>query len=545
MRRTVWAVLVVVMVAAAGCAGGGADGVAGDVSPLDIRFRRQAVRRLVFDGDQAIPLSALRPAEVVDLAVEHPTVPVSGAPVTYTVGGGVLTASAGRAGESALWVGGFNPFATYDVAFAGSRGASPEAGVEFATPGNRNRLAVLAIFSAGRCTHVRWRVTVGGEQKEDAVTALDEPVEGPFRLRVQVLGSGLNVYVERDGVSRVVDTRDFAGRIDLRRTEHIRSFEFRYLTRLGAGDAVAVGRVSSSLTTGAGQADVRAITLADGAPLLDQGRLWFTVSVRGRHLPHPLQGVFSLDPSVFDVRLEGIVVFDRGDGLLRNEVASDIFYDKAAGEWRGLTVGFSAYADPDKRIPKQLWAVSSKRDPRFGFSVMRAAAVVMPGAEEDPHMIFDAAAGKWRVLVCTRGEVGFPAALYESDRWDGPYAPLAGPVGVNGTGCLIQKIGTERYALFGSADRKFYVYTYPGLKPLGSLDMFRPPWPDNGGNARCWPNVIPLPDGYPAPYVAVSMDRANYPGLKGWTYGALYLYHGHPEGGGRRRAYEYAGEGDE
>jgi len=23
------------------------------------------------------------------------------------------------------------------------------------------------------------------------------------------------------------------------------------------------------------------------------------------------------------------------------------------------------------------------------------------------------------------------------------------------------------------------------------------------------------------------MDRANYPGLKGWTYGALYLYHGH------------------
>ena len=90
--------------------------------------------------------------------------------------------------------------------------------------------------------------------------SLDEPVAAPFRLRVQVLGTGLNVYVERDGVSRVVDTRDFASQIDLRRKEHVRTFEFRLLTRLGGGDAVAVGHAGSSLTTGAGQADVRAIT---------------------------------------------------------------------------------------------------------------------------------------------------------------------------------------------------------------------------------------------------------------------------------------------
>jgi hypothetical protein len=84
--------------------------------------------------------------------------------------------------------------------------------------------------------------------------------------------------------------------------------------------------------------------------------------------------------------------------------------------------------------------------------------------------------------------------------------------------------------LFGSSDRKFYVYSYPELKELGELDMFRPPW-DEESNTRCWPNVVPLPDGYPAPYIALSMDRANYPGLEGWTYGALYLYHGHPTDG--------------
>ncbi len=121
---------------------------------------------------------------------------------------------------------------------------------------------------------------------------------------------------------------------------------------------------------------------------------------------------------------------------------------------------------------------------------------------------------------------------------DGPYERIAGPANVNGTGCLLQKIGSKYYALFGSADRKFYVYSYPELRPLGALDMFRPPWDDTSGT-RCWPNVIPLPDGYPAPYIALTMDRANYPGLKGWTYGALYLYHGYPVKGDRA-GYEYA-----
>jgi hypothetical protein len=48
------------------------------VSPLDIRFRRQAVRRLVFDHGNAIPLSMLRPAESIDLEIEHPVIGVSG-----------------------------------------------------------------------------------------------------------------------------------------------------------------------------------------------------------------------------------------------------------------------------------------------------------------------------------------------------------------------------------------------------------------------------------------------------------------------------------
>jgi hypothetical protein len=103
-----------------------------------------------------------------------------------------------------------------------------------------------------------------------------------------------------------------------------------------------------ALTTGVGLADIRAISYEDGEPILDQGRLWDTMSIRGRALPHHIQGVFSMDPTVFDVKLEGVILFDRDVGLLRNEIASHLFYDREHEIWPGLTTGFSAYANLDK-----------------------------------------------------------------------------------------------------------------------------------------------------------------------------------------------------
>jgi hypothetical protein len=63
---------------------------------------------------------------------------------------------------------------------------------------------------------------------------------------------------------------------------------------------------------------------------------------------------------------------------------------------------------------------------------------------------------------------------------------------------------------------------------------------DDRINTRVLPNVIPLPEGYPARYIAPMMDRLNFPGMKGgnWTYGATYLYHAHPVNGDQQ-AYEY------
>ena len=156
---------------------------------------------------------------------------------------------------------------------------------------------------------------------------------------------------------------------------------------------------------------------------------------------------------------------------------------------------------------------------------MHARPIGLLGQHEDPHGVYDAQAGKWRLLLSERAGK-YRAGMWQSEHWDRDFQRLAGPVEMDSTGTLIQKIGQSRYVFFGSADRKIYIRSYPDLEPVGELNLHRPPWNETTGT-RIWPNVIPLPDGYPARYIALMMDRQNFPDMpaRNWTYGAMYLYH--------------------
>ena len=94
----------------------------------------------------------------------------------------------------------------------------------------------------------------------------------------------------------------------------------------------------------------------------------------------------------------------------------------------------------------------------------------------------------------------------------------------------MQKINGKIYCFLGSSERNIFIYSYPDLKEVGTLKMDLPPW-NKTSSSRVWPNVVELPENYLHQYVALMMDRFNYPGMKGpnWTYGALYLYYGYYE----------------
>ncbi|QDV66010.1 hypothetical protein [Crateriforma conspicua] len=500
-----------------------------DIRPDQIQFRRQAVRRMVFDSEQAIPLAGLSPSKAIDLDLMHPdNVPASERAVCRLESGHLIV-KAGQSERSLTrrWIGSVNPFATYEVEIASIIG-NGAVGIRLDDSGSTDFLEAELLFQNDRPNQVRWTTHIDGNDVQSHVWNLEDHQikKASCVLRVQMAAVGANVFIETSGRSRLIGYIDFSEHLELRDKAVAFRYEFMATANLKDSSEIKIRRVTAAITPGTGQADIRAITDEQGRPLLDDGRLWFTVTIRGRALPHPAQGVFSLNPSVFDLRFEGLIVFDMGDGLLRNELASHLFRDSTTGQWRGWTTGFSAFGSKGRNESKSILAVHSDRDPRKGYSIMKARPVGIDGAHEDPHGVYDSRDGKWRLLLCENAG-GYKAAMWESDHWDHGYQRIAGPVEVDSTGTQIQQFGDKRFALFGSADRTVYVRSYPDLKPVGELQIHRPPWNDDHGT-RIWPNVIPLPSGYPAPYVALMMDRANFPGMpkRNWTYGALYLYHG-------------------
>ena len=498
------------------------------LSPVDLHFTRQATQRMIFDDDQALPLSSLDPTKIAGLELMHPVRRTTGK-AEVSIKQGRLTIRDESAADTSVWFSGFNPFATYQVEIADS-GDRSSVGLEFVHSGGET-LRIETLGGKQSIRGVRWslkckdQVLMQGEAEDFKARSLDTPVT----LIVQMAAVGFNVYLKQKGQVELVGRTDVVSHLDLRKKEVFQNMS-TWLRVAGENGAYAgIPKATASLTPGMGQADIRAITDEEGTPLFDGGRLWFTATTRGGGLPHPVQGVFSLDPGICDLKFEGVIAFDRGDGLLRNELASHLFLDRSSHEWRGWTTAFSAYGDPAKKEKKEILAVRSTKDPRRGFSVMTSKPMGLVGDYEDPHGISDKATGKWRMLLCQNVN-GYKAAVFESTRWDGDFQRIAGPVADDSTGTTIQKVDDVSYAFFGSSDRSFHVCSFPELKPLGKLDLDLPPWEENG-NGRVWPNLIPLPDGSPAPYLLLTFDRTNFPGMKGpnWTYGAMHLYHGHPK----------------
>lgn len=492
--------------------------------PTQMLFRRQAVRRFLFNNN--LPLTRLDPKHIVALDLMHPIAAMAGAGCDYSVREGVLLVSNPRkeTTDSVVMVGAVNPYATYEVEVQQVvSGAAPaEVGVDLSSADFSRRLMVLARHPATNDALVL-RLEKDGKPALERVILNTAALVPPYTLRVQLAGCGLAVFTAKDGVTTYRGHLDFLEHLDLRERRVARDFKFNVVTRLAAGGQISLRRAESYLGAGAGQADIRLITHKDGAPFVEDNRLWFTFSARGLPIEQSSQGVLSLDPSTFDPRFEGTIVYDRGDGLLRNDYGSHVFYDDDAQEWRAFVCNFSA--GKDGRGPTGLSSARSAHDPRRGFSVMSSQVFEnIPDSHEDPCCVFDAEAKKWR-LVTTRLK-DFRALLYEADNWNGPYKLLAGPVTHDSTGTLIQKLGNRRYVFAGSNENAVFIYSYPELKQLGQLRMDFAPWNQSIRNARVWPNIFPLPAGFPARYMALMMDRANFPGVKGanWSYGALYLF---------------------
>ena len=364
------------------------------------------------------------------------------------------------------------------------------------------------IAFAAKGGEVAMRFPVTGEN-------LPEP---PFDYSVlMTCGHRPATLVTKDGQTRLLGIATIPEGVNPRLRANMQKWKFCF----GGG----VSSAKASLSAGVGQADVRFVTTGrDGRLYMEGDRAFFTFSARGYGA---YQAVASFDPSLFDVRLEGVILFDYGDGELRNDLASHLFYDDVEGFWKGYASNFSTGTDAlGKRREGGLNAVWSERNPLHGLTVVRAKDLGLKGMNEDPCAVWDEEAKRWSLLVSEFTPKGIRASMLQSRTWDGTFVNVAVRVERDPSGTTIARIGGVRDCFSGSADRACYVYSYPDLKMRGKLKFDFPPWGTGCSNGRVWPCVAELPDGYPFRYVMLTMDRANVPGMPNpnWTYGGLIFY---------------------
>jgi hypothetical protein len=511
-----------------------------DVNPLELEFQRLAVRRFIFS--QNINLSAFVPSEIVAFESMHPAFAVSedNKPVCDSTfrpqlkdGMLILDGSSGKS-EACFYVGSVNPYATYnlDIKSIQTSGAeTAEVGIDLARYGLRDRVQV--IVCAGSKNGIFLRLWKDAKLQKEQQFAKTLP-EYPFTLRVQLYGRTLGVFTEKNGVTiyhghldeTVSGSYHFGDILDFRRIDTSHECSFNVVSNLK--EKTVVGGARSLLSIGLGQSELRSVSYEDLTPYMENGRLWFTFTPRGIGGPHPGQGVLSIDPSVFDVRFEGMIVFDFGDGLLRNSAAIHLFYDRNAKEWRAYSCDFGGSRHREGRSESHLFTARSTKDPRRGYSIMKADLITndrLPGRHEDPCIFYDASVKKWRLLTSSFIHNNIEARMFESDTWDGKFTEIAPAILRNSTGTVIQKIGNQYYCLMGGRDENLRIHSYPDLKFLGYLNLdLQPHWTKPAG--RIWAQVVHLPEGYPYSYVLLTMDRPNFPGItsRTWSYGALYFY---------------------
>ena len=119
-----------------------------EVTPDQLEFRRQAVRRMIFDRSQDIRLAGLWPAKVVGLDVMHPPVGEQANSPKLEVDDGRLRISAQKAVTATRWIGGFNPFAVYDVTVNKFNG-SGKIGLMFRDTDAENHITATLIVDDG------------------------------------------------------------------------------------------------------------------------------------------------------------------------------------------------------------------------------------------------------------------------------------------------------------------------------------------------------------------------------------------------------------
>ena len=300
-----------------------------------------------------------------DRGEPYPIVREVGAALGEKLEGGRIAFSADAPGERARLIGRFFPYASSEVCVDALDGEGARVGLEFAarsgsgSPYTAEDAPGLCVFveRAGAEVCVCHEEFVGGRSLGVVRHGTRAFTPGGV-LFVSAHGAFFDVSLGREFVCTI----QAEGFSDICRRSAFMNAGVSLYVALPAGGRAAVSRAESFLDGGLSHADMKPVRYEDGTPILENGRLFLTLSSRLQAGAY--QYVVSWNPSTCELRPEGAIFFDYGDGRWCADVAISLIYHRERREWLFWATAFSH--------GHILCHGTSAGDPRFGITVLDA-----------------------------------------------------------------------------------------------------------------------------------------------------------------------------
>ena len=383
-----------------------------------------------------------------DRGEPYPIVREVGAALGEKVEDGRIAFSADEPGERARLIGRFFPYASSEVCVDALDGEGARVGLEFAVRSGRGS-PYTAADAPGLCVFV--------ERAGAEVCVCHEEFVGGRSLGVVRHGTraftpGGLLFVSAHGAffdvslgREFVCTIQAEGFSDICRRSAFMNAGVSLYVALPAGGRAAVSRAESFLDGGLSHADMKPVRYEDGTPILENGRLFLTLSSRLQAGAY--QYVVSWNPSTCELRPEGAIFFDYGDGRWCADVAISLIYHRERREWLFWATAFSH--------GHILCHGTSAGDPRFGITVLDATLmeaqkpgsdvsngglpIQTSGAEKDGELA--------QTKDCACGKAGAARAFASDDvlsaQAGGRVAEMAGGL-ARTEDCACGKVGAAR-----------------------------------------------------------------------------------------------------
>jgi len=449
------------------------------------------------------------------------------------------------------------PYATYEIALDelpadGRSGlgvqifASGEEGSDYDRT-DEPCLGILAANSGGRMRIIR-TLTVGGAAQEEKIVQSDEAYAGGMSLIVTSRGLFFDVYLKTGNLPVYICT------FEVQEMKHI--LRYNTFTRATAAllvwaepGAAVQGAAEFFLEGGVSHADMKCMHYENGMPIMKDGKLFMTMSVRLQ--AGGFQMVVSWNPSTAEMKMEGAFFFDLGDGAWCSDIASTVVYNRKTDEWYVWACAFShghilchavSYADlrygihvlDAERMPIEYLEKAEGQDALAvtnGGNLEGKAAVsddtLFFGkfGDEDPDLVYDEKKGKWLLIFCRNTQDGdetpYRYYLFESDDPFTGFAFVDRTREGSNTGGSIIRVGGENYLLCGSGFNQRARYQLHPLSDLSTCTLMKFDYDDGG--FRGWGQLIPVPCGRRTRYVWMTFDRHNGSSFN-WSYGNIHVF---------------------